>query len=128
LTLSGPDSGFWVSAFPLFSGRRGQILGEWVRETLLLDIPHRQVVFAIPKMLDDSRRAELFAREVLADLVRKELLSPGWTERILSWRHIGFLVHSRVRAKTKLEADASSRWVEGIILITRFAQLAQLKR
>jgi len=73
-----------------------------VRETFLLDIPHRQIVFVIPKML--------------------------WTERILSWRHTGFSVHSRVRAKTKLEADASSRWVEGIILITRFAQLAQLKR
>ena len=35
----------------------------------------------IPR-IDDSRLAELFAREVLADLVRKELLSPEWTERI----------------------------------------------
>jgi len=25
--------------------------GEWVRETLLLDVPHRQVVFTVPKML-----------------------------------------------------------------------------
>jgi hypothetical protein len=48
----------------------------------------------IPR-LDDSRLAELFAREVLADLVRKELLSPEWTERILSWRHTGFSVHSQ---------------------------------
>ena len=43
----------------------------------------------IPRM-DDTRLTEIFAREVLADLVRKELLSPEWAERILSWRHTGF--------------------------------------
>lgn len=41
----------------------------------------------------------------LADLVRKELLSPEWAERILSWRHTGFSVHSRVSAKTRDEAE-----------------------
>ena len=45
---------------------------------------------------DDSRLAEIFAREVLAMLVRKELLSPEWAERILSWPHSGFNVHSRI--------------------------------
>ena len=35
----------------------------------------------IPR-IDDSRLAEIFAREVLAMLVRKELLSPEWTERV----------------------------------------------
>lgn len=55
--------------------------------------------------IDDSRLTEIFAREVLADLVRKELLNSGWMERILSWRHTGFNVHSRVRAKTKTEAE-----------------------
>ena len=39
------------------------------------------------------------------DVVRKELLSPEWAERILSWRHTGFNVHSRVRAKTKTKAE-----------------------
>jgi len=38
-------------------------------------------------------------------LVRKELLSPEWAERILSWPHSGFNVHSLVRAKTKIEAE-----------------------
>jgi len=152
-----------------------------MRETLFLDIPHRQVVFTIPRMLriffkynrkllgelcrlalrsltrylgavtgselmpgviaaiqtfgnrmnlhphlhflvteggvdkagifrkvpriDDSRLTELFAREVLGFLVHKELLSPEWVERLLSWRHTGFNVHSRVRAKTKREAE-----------------------
>jgi len=45
---------------------------------------------------DDSRLAEIFAREVLAMLVRKELLSPEWAERILSWPHPGFNVHSHI--------------------------------
>ena len=44
--------------------------------------------------LDDARLAEIFAREVLALLVSKGLLSPEWAERILSWRHTGFNVHS----------------------------------
>jgi len=39
--------------------------------------------------IDESRLAEIFAREVLADLVGRELLSPEWAERILSWRHTG---------------------------------------
>jgi len=64
----------------------------------------------IPR-IDDSRLAELFARDVLADLVRKELLSPEWAERILSWRHTGFNVHSRVRAKTKKEAERVGKYM-----------------
>jgi len=154
---------------------------EWMKETLLLDVPHRRVVFTIPKMLriffkynrplpgelcrcalrslihycemvaasdlipgiivavqtfgdrinlhphlhflvtkggvdkagvfhkisriDDSRLAELFGGELLSDLVRKQLLSPEWAERLLSWRHTGFSVHSLVIAKTKKEAE-----------------------
>ncbi|MGB9005907.1 MAG: transposase, partial [Candidatus Aminicenantales bacterium] len=33
--------------------------------------------------IDDTRLAALFAREVLAFLVGKELLSPEWAERLL---------------------------------------------
>ena len=62
------------------------------------------VFHKIPRR-DDSRLEEIFAREVLAMLVRKELLSPEWAERLLSWRHTGFSVHSLVRAKTKPEAS-----------------------
>jgi hypothetical protein len=43
--------------------------------------------------IDDARLAEIFAREVLAFLVGRELLSPDWAERILSWPHSGFNVH-----------------------------------
>jgi hypothetical protein len=68
------------------------------------------VFHKIPR-IDDSRLAELFAREVLADLVRKELLSPEWADRLLSWRHTGFSVHSRVRAKTKSEAERVGQYM-----------------
>ena len=172
---------------PSCHAKRLEEWGEWMRETLLLDVPHRQMVFTIPRMLriffkynrqllgslcrlalqaltyyfealtggklmpgviaaiqtfgdrinlhphlhflvteggvdqagvfhqipriDDSRLAELFGREVLADLVRKQLLSPEWAERILSWRHTGFNVHSRVRVKTKSEAERVGKYM-----------------
>jgi len=53
-------------------------------------------VFRKISRIDDSRLEELFCREVLDFLVRRELLSPQWAERVLSWRHTGFSVHSRV--------------------------------
>ncbi len=61
--------------------------------------------------IDDSRLAELFAREVLTTLVHMELLSPEWADRLLSWRHTGFNVHSRVRAKTKTEAERVGKYM-----------------
>jgi hypothetical protein len=57
------------------------------------------------------RLAEIFAREVLAMLVRKELFSPEWAERILSWRHTGFNVHSLVRTKTKPETERVGKYM-----------------
>jgi hypothetical protein len=68
------------------------------------------VFHEIPRM-DDSRLAEIFAREVLAFLVGRELLSPEWAERILSWRHTGFNVHSLVRTKTKPEAERVGKYM-----------------
>lgn len=69
----------------------------------------------IPR-LDDARLGEIFAREVLALLVSKGLLSPEWAERILSWRHTGFNVHSRVRARTKVEAEHVGKYMVRPIL------------
>lgn len=172
---------------PSCHAKRIEEWGEWMRETLLLDVPHRQVVFTIPKMLriffkykrrllgdlcrcalraltryfetaagttvkpgviaaiqtfgdrinfhphlhflateggldsagvfhalpriDDTRLAELFAREVLSFLVGRELLNPEWAERLISWPHSGFNVHSRVRAKTKPEAERVGKYM-----------------
>jgi len=183
LTFSCKTRGFCPSCH----AKRIEEWGEWMRETLLLDVPHRQVVFTIPKMLriffkfkrrllgdlcrcalraltryfelltesaltpgviaaiqtfgdrinlhphlhylvteggtdeagvfheipriDDARLAEIFAREVLAMLARKELLNSEWAERILSWPHTGFNVHSLVRTKTKIEAKRVGKYM-----------------
>jgi len=172
---------------PSCHAKRLEEWAEWMRQMLLLDVPHRQVVFTIPKMLriffkfkrrllgdlcrcalrsltryfealtgstltpgviaaiqtfgdrinfhphlhflvteggvdaagvfheipriDDSRLAEIFAREVLAFLVGRELLSPEWAERLLSWPHTGFNVHSLVRTKTKPEAERVGKYM-----------------
>jgi len=68
------------------------------------------VFHRIPR-IDDSRLAEIFAREVPSMLVRKDLPSPEWAERILSWPHSGFNVHSLVRAKTKPEAERVGKYM-----------------
>jgi hypothetical protein len=68
-------------------------------------------VFHQSLRIDDSRLAALFAREVLSMLVGRELLSSEWAERILSWRHTGFNVHSLVRAKTKIEAERMGKYM-----------------
>jgi hypothetical protein len=52
---------------PSCHAKRLEEWGEWMRETLLLDVPHRQVVFVIPKML---RVFFKFKRKLLGDLCR----------------------------------------------------------
>jgi hypothetical protein len=68
-------------------------------------------VFQRMGSFDDARPAEVFARDVLGFLVGRELLSPEWAERILSWRHTGFNVHSLVRTKTKPEAERVGKYM-----------------
>ena len=52
---------------PSCHAKRLEEWGEWVRETLLLDVPHRQVVFTIPKML---RVFFKFKRKLLGEICR----------------------------------------------------------
>jgi ribosomal protein S27E len=172
---------------PSCHSKRREEWGEWMREKLLLDIPHRQVVFTIPKMLriffrynhsllsglclcgkkalvkyfkavtgrelttgiiaviqsfgnrinfhqhlhflvseggqdregrfysvcrfNDDLLREIFTREVLSLLVRKQLINRDLVERILSWRHTGFNVHSKVRAESKEEAERVGKYM-----------------
>jgi len=61
LTFSCKTRGFCPSC----QAKRVEIWSEWVRETLIWDVPHRQVVFTIPKML---RILFKFKRRLLGDL------------------------------------------------------------
>ncbi len=45
----------------------------------------------------DSLLAEFFSREVFALLLGEELISEDLAEKIASWRHSGFSVHSKVK-------------------------------
>ena len=59
-------------------------------------------------------------------LVRKELLSPEWAERILFWPHSGFNVHSLVRAKTKPEAERVGKYMlRPVLALERLTFLEQ---
>jgi hypothetical protein len=82
------------------------VSGQWHLRFLVTEggVDETGIFHKIPR-IDDSRLAEIFAREVLGFLVHKGLLSPEWAERLLSWRHTGFNVHSWVRARTKREAE-----------------------
>jgi hypothetical protein len=83
------------------------------------------VFHKIPR-IDDVRLAEIFAKEVLEFLVRKELLSPEWAERILSWPHTGFNVHSLVRTKTKPEAERVGKYmIRPVLSLDRLSFLEQ---
>ena len=172
---------------PSCHAKRLEEWGEWMREELLLDVPHRQVVFTIPRMLriffkykrrllgdlcqaavqallkyfraatgteivpgvvasiqtfgqkinlhvhlhflvteggedsegrfhhldsfQDNLLAEFFSREVFSLLLREELISEAVVEKIASWRHSGFSVHSKVRAKTRQEAERVGKYM-----------------
>ena len=52
---------------PSCHSKRLEEWGEWMREELLLDVPHRQVVFTIPKML---RIFFKYKRRLLGELSR----------------------------------------------------------
>ncbi len=55
--------------------------------------------------------AEFFVREVLEFLLHKEIIGQERVGRLLSWRHAGFNVHSKVRAKAKEEAERFGRYM-----------------
>ena len=59
----------------------------------------------------DGLIAEFFSRQVFALLLREELISQELVEKILQWRHSGFLVHSQVRAQTKTEAERVGKYM-----------------
>jgi len=59
----------------------------------------------------DSLLADFFSREVFALLLKEELISEALVEKISGWRHTGFSVHSKVRAKTRKEAKRVGKYM-----------------
>jgi len=59
----------------------------------------------------DSLLAEIFKREVFSLLLRQELISEALVEKIEGWRHSGFSVHSKVKAKTRKEAERVGKYM-----------------
>jgi hypothetical protein len=55
-------------------------------------------------ILNDTALARIFAHEVLEFLASRDLISPEMGEKILSWRHTGFNVHSNYFAWRRLSA------------------------
>jgi len=188
LTFSCKVRGFCPSCH----AKRREEWGEWMREELIRDVPHRQVVFTIPKMLriffkykrsllsglclcgkeallkyfkavtgreltpgiiaviqsfgskinlhphlhfllteggedkegrfhkvsnfNDSLLTEFFSREVFSLLLRKQLIHLSLVQKVLRWRHSGFNIHSRVRTKTREEAERVGKYMIRSIL------------
>jgi hypothetical protein len=54
---------------------------------------------------------QIFTHEVFSLLLRQKLIGLPFVQKILSWRHTGFNVHSQVRAQTKREAERVGKYM-----------------
>jgi len=188
---------------PSCHSKRREEWGEWMREELVLDVHHRQVVFTVPKMLriffkykrhllsdlclcgkeallkyfkavtgreltpgiiaiiqsfgsrvnlhphlhflvsaggtdkdgrfhkvssiNDALLCRFFTREVFSLLLGKQLINRDFVKKILSWRHSGFNVHSKVRAESKEEAERIGKYMIRPILSLKRLSLDEAK-
>jgi len=65
---------------------------------------------------------QFFKREVFSVLFGEELISPELVEKIASWRHSGFSVHSKVKASTKEETERVGKYmVRSLLSLERLA-------
>jgi hypothetical protein len=71
------------------------------------------------KVGNDSLLCRFFTREVFSLLLRKHLINRDLVKKILSWRHTGFNVHSKVRAESKEEAERIGKYMIRPILSLR---------
>ncbi|MCK4420411.1 transposase [candidate division WOR-3 bacterium] len=60
---------------------------------------------------NDDLLRELFTREVFSLLLHKQLINLTLVQKILRWRHTGFHVHSKVRARSKKEAEQVGKYM-----------------
>ncbi|MFO7733236.1 MAG: transposase [Candidatus Aminicenantes bacterium] len=69
------------------------------------------VIFHHLASFQDSLLCKFFSREVFALLLREGLISEAVVEKVASWRHSGFSVHSKVRAETRQEAERVGKYM-----------------
>jgi ribosomal protein S27E len=62
-------------------------------------------------VFDDRLLARLFSREVFTLLLKEKLITLNLVRKILSWRHSGFNVHSKVKAGSKEEAERIGKYM-----------------
>jgi len=67
------------------------------------------------------------AYEVFLLLLGKQLINRDFVKRILSWRHSGFNVHSKVRAESKEEAERIGKYMIRPVLSLRRLSLDEAK-
>jgi hypothetical protein len=70
-------------------------------------------------IFNDATLGRIFAHEVLSLLTSRGLISAEIAHKILSWRHTGFGVHSKVRTTTRPEAQRVARYMLKPILALR---------
>jgi hypothetical protein len=58
-----------------------------------------------------SLLSDSFQAGKCGEMISLELFSQALVEKIAGWRHSGFSVHSKVRAKTKEEAEQVGRYM-----------------
>ena len=67
-------------------------------------------------IFNDALLTRIFAGEVLALLVARDLIGPELRDKILSWRHTGFNTHSKVRTTTPKDARRVAKYMAKPIL------------
>jgi hypothetical protein len=67
-------------------------------------------------IFNDAVITRIFAGEVLAFLVSRDLMSPETRGMILSWRHTGFNIHSKVRTASRGDARRVAKYMAKPIL------------
>ncbi len=67
--------------------------------------------FHLLPAISDGFLAQTFSREVFSLLLNEELISEALVEKMATWRHSGFSVHNKVRAKTRKEAERVGKYM-----------------
>ena len=60
---------------------------------------------------DEDLIAKFFSREVFSMLLHEGLINLELVQKILRWQHTGFNLHTKVRAKTRKDAERVGKYM-----------------